>query len=95
MITAQLQSELKNFLQLSTKERVSLLHQKGLLLDSDVEKESRINLYYLNGFFVEEIQNSINSEVEDLIPYKSGYRLKTYLQRITEHENLPLLRNVG
>lgn len=92
---AQQQSELKHFLQLSTKERVSQLHQKGLLLDSDVEKESRVNLYYLNGFFVEEIQNSITSEVEDLIPYKSGYRLKTYLQRITELENFSELRNVG
>lgn len=95
MITAQLQSELKNFLQLNFKERISQLHQKGLLLDSDVEKESRVNLFYLNGFFVEEIQNSISAEVEDLIPYKSGYRLKTYLRHITEHHNLQELRNVG
>ena len=96
MITAQLQSELKHFLQLNVKERISLLHQKGLLLDSDVEKECRVNLYYLNGFFVEEIQNSISTEVEDIIPYISGYRLKTYLDRITEHYNyLHELRNVG
>lgn len=95
MITAQLQNELKHFLQLNTKERVSLLHQKGLLIDSYVEKESRVNLYYLNGFFVEEIQNSNSTEVQDLIPYKSGYRLKTYLQRITEYENHQVLRNVG
>ena len=95
MITAQLQSELKHFLQLNVKERISLLHQKGLLLDSDVEKECRVNLYYLNGFFVEEIQNSISTEVEDIIPYISGYRLKTYLHRITEHHNFQELRNVG
>lgn len=95
MITAQLQSELKHFLQLNSKERISLLHQKGLLIDSDVEKESRVNLYYLNGFFVEEIQTSSSTEVDDIIPYISGYRLKTYLQRIAEHHNLQDLRKAG
>ena len=95
MITEKVQSELKHFLHLNTNEKVSLLHQKGLLLDSDVEKESRVNLFYINGFFVEEILNRITSEIEDLIPYKSGYKLETYLHRSKYDDFGEELRNVG
>lgn len=64
-------------------------------MDSDVEKERRVNLFYLNGFFVEEILNKITSEIEEIIPFKSGYKLDYYLHNLHQRENDEEMLDVG
>lgn len=66
------------FAKMNNNEKSNLLLNKGLLLDEDCSKDEAINLYYLNGFFVEETILRKQGKVKDIIPYKHGYRLKTF-----------------
>lgn len=63
------------FARLSQHQKSNELMTHGVLLDRDEEKEQAVNLYYLNGFFVEEtIHNKVKTKVE-IIPYKHGFKL--------------------
>ncbi|MCC6371724.1 MAG: hypothetical protein IT236_12015 [Bacteroidia bacterium] len=66
------------FAKMNNSEKTNILHNKAVLLDNDIEKEEAVNLYYLNGFFVEETISAKKGGVVDIIPYKHGYRLETY-----------------
>ena len=66
------------FARLNDQDKATELMNNGLLLDKDLEKEHDVNLYYLNGFFVEETISKKQNRVVDIIPYKHGYRLETY-----------------
>jgi hypothetical protein len=66
------------FAKMNNHEKTTLLNHSGILLDKDLEKENSVNLYYLNGFFVEEIRTK--NKVVDIIPYKQGYRLESYAE---------------
>lgn len=70
------------FAKLNNTQKASVLKNDGVLLDKDSANESSVNLYYLNGFFVEEtISRTQNTNtVVDIIPYKHGYRLETYAE---------------
>jgi hypothetical protein len=67
---------------MNNSQKASVLKNSGVLLDKDLAKESSVNLYYLNGFFVEEtITRKHNTNtIVDIIPYKHGYRLETYAE---------------
>lgn len=66
------------FARLDNNEKSMELMSHGLLLDKDQEKERSVNLYYLNGFFVEETISKALNRVVDIIPYKHGFRLETF-----------------
>lgn len=66
------------FAKLNDEDKATELMNNGVLLDKDLEKEQAVNLYYLNGFFVEETISKKQNRVVDIIPYKHGYRLETY-----------------
>lgn len=65
---------------MNTNEKVAELMNNGVLIDNDNEKDEAINLYYINGFFVEETISKRHGMVTDIIPFKQGYRLKDYSQ---------------
>lgn len=95
MATITKQTELKDFMKLSPADRSRLLHSTGLLLDSDVYKGERINIFYFGGYFVEEILNYLTWELLDVIPYKSGYRLETFQHLYNRTYSTELIRNIG
>lgn len=79
--TSQQQPNFKSFYEfakLNDEDKATELMNNGVLLDKDLEKEQAVNLYYLNGFFVEETISKKQNRVVDIIPYKHGYRLETY-----------------
>ncbi len=69
-----------DFAKMSRGEQCSLIEQNAMFLDADIEKDSLIKLYFLNGFFVEEIVSLHEDKILDVIPYKQGYRLESYLE---------------
>lgn len=73
-------ASIHRFLKLDKMNQADLLMTKGLLLDTDIEKESFTNLYLFEGFFVEEVVSRINGEVLEVIPYKQGYRLNKFIE---------------
>ena len=77
------QPNLKSFYEFAKMDNVqkaSELKNNGVLLDKDELKEERVNLYYINGFFVEETIRLKQNKVVDIIPYKHGFRLETYAE---------------
>ena len=89
------QPTLKEFMKLNSVDRSKLLHGSGLLLDSDVYKGERINLFYFGGYFVEEILNYLTWELIEVIPYKTGYRLETFQHLYHRSFSTELIRNIG
>lgn len=69
-----------DFAKMSKEEQCSLIQGKGMFLDADIEKDCLVKLYFLSGFFVEEIVSLHEDKVIDVIPYKQGYRLESYLE---------------
>lgn len=69
-----------DFVKLSTSQQSALLKEKGLFLDLDSEKSTLTKLYFMNGFFVEEITHRRLNSVVEIIPYRQGYRIENYLE---------------
>lgn len=69
-----------NFVKLDQIQKLRLLKEQGIFLDSDNEKDTITKLYFLNGFFVEEILSRKDQEIVDIIPYKQGYKIENYLK---------------
>ena len=68
------------FIKMNRNEQGLLLKEQGVLLDFDSEKEITTRLYFLQGFFVEEIFCREQNEIIDVIPYKQGYRIERFLK---------------
>lgn len=68
-----------DFIKLNKTEQGKLLIERGIFLDMDNEKDTITRLYFLDGFFVEEIICKNNSEVVELIPFKQGYKIESFL----------------
>jgi len=62
-----------NYAKLSKREQESLLNSEGLYLDLYFDNENLINVYYLNGFFIEVVL--CKGMVIDILPYKRGYEM--------------------
>lgn len=69
-----------NFVKLNAIEKVIELKTKGVLVDVDLEKETAINLYFINGFFVEEIFSTEENKTLDVIPYPHGYKPEAFVE---------------
>jgi hypothetical protein len=52
-----------------------ILQHHAHLIDTDLLKDTVINVYYLKGFFVEETRSADKNEVLDIVPFKRGYRI--------------------
>jgi hypothetical protein len=71
-----LPAALNQFLKMGTSERSSILQERGILLDRDVEKGNPINLYLLDDFFAEEVLSAVTREALEVIPFRQGYRVE-------------------
>ncbi|PBQ31202.1 hypothetical protein CNR22_05290 [Sphingobacteriaceae bacterium] len=74
-----------DFVKLSISEQVNLLRKDGVFLDQDSEKEGITCLYFLQGFFVEVVFGGEASEIQDIIPYKQGYRISMLINASRKH----------
>ena len=68
------------FVKSSKDEKIRQLLNKGILMDTDIEKDTKISLYYLEGFFVELSTSVKSKQITDIVPFKRGYRVQNYLQ---------------
>jgi hypothetical protein len=64
-----------SFSRLTFPERLAMLISEGRLLDIFEDKNSRIKIYFFNGFFAELIECLSTGKILEVIPYKNGYRL--------------------
>lgn len=74
------QKDFLDFIKLSQINQAGLLKATGVKLDSDIENDKRVNLFYLGGFFVEEIRAISDNSLLEIIPFKNGYRLENYVE---------------
>jgi len=78
-IKSKSKTRLQLFVKLSDREKTSILINCALLLDSYDYKGQKTNLYFINGFFVEETINIETKKTVDVIPFLHGYRLASYI----------------
>lgn len=57
-----------------------ILKENGIMLDRDSENDKTINLYFLKGFFVEEIISRAENKILDILPFKRGYKVEKFLK---------------
>lgn len=69
-----------DFARLSKTQQITMLAQEAVLLDLDSEKAIITRLYFIDGFFVEEVFNRDLNEIVDIIPYRKGFRIKSFLK---------------
>lgn len=74
------QKTFTRFVHLKTTDKQQWLKSKGLLVDKDHDKQQVINLYYLKGFFVEEILSVSGNTLIDIIPYKHGFKSSSFVE---------------
>lgn len=65
-----------NFAKMSLTQKEEVLKHKGIYFDCFCENGLKTNIYYLNGFYVEEIVNHKENVIQDIIPFKHGYRIQ-------------------
>jgi hypothetical protein len=64
-----------DYAKLSAEEKEELLKNQALFVDQYNEGDVLIQIYFLNGFFVEVTIK--NGKVTDNIPYQRGYKMTT------------------
>jgi hypothetical protein len=69
-----------DFAKLNKTDQSLVLTEQGIFLDIDSESTTFTRLYFLKGFFVEEIVSRNQNRVIDIIPYKQGYKIERYLE---------------
>jgi hypothetical protein len=70
------------FTALDINARAEFLWKNGIFLDNYLDEENAFNIYFLKEFFVEVIVSKPNDEIINVVPFKAGYRLDKYLERI-------------
>ncbi len=68
------------FVKLDRSQQCEILGKKATFLDLDSDKLTFTKLYFLNGFFVEEVVCRKNNTVVDVIPFKQGYKIESYIE---------------
>lgn len=58
-----------------------ILKENALMLDQYTEKDKTVNLYFLEGFFVEETVSGKENKVIDILPFKQGYKIEKLLEK--------------
>jgi hypothetical protein len=70
----------QEFLKLSAAEKQWHIRNKGLLVDKDQDDERCINLYFIEGFFVEEVLCKEDNSLIELLPYTRGYKAESFVE---------------
>jgi hypothetical protein len=70
------------FARLTLVEKADLITNQGVFLENLGDSGNEINLYYFNGFFVEVEVNKLQNMIVEIIPFKQGYKVKKYLDKI-------------
>lgn len=65
-----------NILDLNNK--MEVVNQQGIYLDSHIDKKEKFNLYAIDMFFVEVCYNSKENKITDINSFKSGHLLNRY-----------------
>jgi hypothetical protein len=68
------------FIKLNKSEQAKILRDCALKLDTENDGDDVVNLYYLNGFFVEEIISGTGNNDVTFLPFKRGYKLEKFLK---------------
>lgn len=71
-----------NFVKLSLEEKAELIKKKGVFLENLGDGGNEINLYYLQGFFVEVEVNKLQNFIVDITPFKQGYKANKYKDKL-------------
>lgn len=66
---------INEFAKLNFIEKMALIEQKAVLIDSYPINEQHIKTYYLNDFFLEVIAGIESQYITDIIPYKRGFKV--------------------
>lgn len=69
-----------NFARLNSCEQRLILLNMGTLVDTDTEEENICNLYFLNGFFVEERISIADGRLCEILPFRQGYKLASFMK---------------
>jgi hypothetical protein len=56
----------------------------GRLVDTDTDEDGICNLYILNGFFVEERISTADGRLREILPFRQGYKLATFMKFASE-----------
>lgn len=70
------------FARLTLVEKAELISNQGVFLENLGDSGNEINLYFLNGFFVEVEINKLQNMIVEIMPFKQGYKVKKYLDKI-------------
>lgn len=72
-----------SFARLNKEEKVLLVNERGVFLENLGDAGNELNLYYLEGFFVEVEINRLQDVVVDIVPYKQGgYKTARYKEKL-------------
>ena len=72
---------LLEFLHLTLKQKTVEVFERGTVLETEKVYDDTFLLYYLDNFFVE-ITMSQEQGIIDITPFKTGYRLEKYIDKI-------------
>ena len=70
---------LYEFNSLKTDDKYTFLWQEGVYLDSVVIKDTKLNLYAINKFFVEVHYNAVTNKLVELKSFKYGSIMDKYI----------------
>jgi len=70
------------FAVLDINAKADALWHSGIFLDNYIDNKKGVNLYSFNGYFVEVTLNNPNQEIINITPFKRGFRLDKYLDKI-------------
>jgi hypothetical protein len=73
------------FAKLAKTKKEELIQKQAVFLESFTENENLVNLYYLDGFFIEITLSPLQNDPIDIIPYKRGYNIKNYRKQLMTH----------
>lgn len=79
------------FAKLKPSQKEELIHTKAMLIESYLEKDIRITLYYIPSFFIEVTTCTKRNVVLDVIPFRRGFKFERIGDNLYYNQNKLLL----
>jgi hypothetical protein len=79
------------FAKLKPSQKEEIIHTKAMLIESYVDKEIRVTLYYMPSFFIEVITCLKQNAVLDVIPFRRGFKFEQVGDKMYYNQNRFLL----
>lgn len=79
------------FAKLNPSQKEELIHTEAMLIESYVEKDIRITLYYVPNFFIEVSTCLKQNAVLDVIPFRRGFKFEQIGNEMYYNQNRFLL----